>query len=300
MLESDQKFGFIIIDGSGVLFATVCGRQQTVLSRWGVTLPKKHGRGGQSALRFARLRMEARANYITKVKEMTTNHFIDPATSRCNVAGIVLAGSADLKDVLKQALDPRLNVLALFDIQYGFTQGLQQAVTLAEGTLKNVGLIQEKKIISQFFEEISRSDDNAKISYGMRDTLPLIDSGVIETLIVWENLPDIRSVVQSPDGVTRTVVCKEEDIPKHVAKGDEILESDIFVDWITENYHTFGMDLVIVGDATPEGSQFCRGFGGVGAVLRYSIALSEPIEPLEDEIEEGKEEVEDDESEYWL
>eukprot|EP01119_Soliformovum_irregulare_P018967 TRINITY_DN5921_c0_g1_i1.p1 TRINITY_DN5921_c0_g1~~TRINITY_DN5921_c0_g1_i1.p1 ORF type:complete len:300 (+),score=101.03 TRINITY_DN5921_c0_g1_i1:451-1350(+) len=299
MLESDQKFGFIIIDGSGVLFATVCGRQQTILSRWGVTLPKKHGRGGQSALRFSRLRNEARANYVTKAKEMAVNHFIDPSTSRCNVAGIVLAGSADFKEVLKQALDPRLNVLALFDIQYGFNQGLQQAVTMADGTLKNVGLLQEKKIISQFFEEIARSDDNAKISYGMRDTLPLIDSGVIETLIVWENLPDIRSVVQSPDGVTRTFVCKEEDIPKHVEKGDEILESDLFVDWITENYHNFGMALVIVGDATPEGSQFCRGFGGVGAVLRYNIA-SEIVEPQEDEVEEGKEEDEDDESEYWF
>ena len=30
-------------------------------------LPKKHGRGGQSALRFARLRLEKRHNYVTKV-----------------------------------------------------------------------------------------------------------------------------------------------------------------------------------------------------------------------------------------
>jgi hypothetical protein len=32
-----------------------------------VDLPKKHGRGGQSALRFARLRMEKRHNYVRKV-----------------------------------------------------------------------------------------------------------------------------------------------------------------------------------------------------------------------------------------
>jgi peptide subunit release factor 1 (eRF1) len=40
--------------------------------RWQVSvdLPKKHGRGGQSALRFARLRMEKRHNYVRKVAEL--------------------------------------------------------------------------------------------------------------------------------------------------------------------------------------------------------------------------------------
>jgi hypothetical protein len=37
-----------------------------------VDLPKKHGRGGQSALRFARLRMEKRHNYVRKVRTAFT------------------------------------------------------------------------------------------------------------------------------------------------------------------------------------------------------------------------------------
>ena len=39
-----------------------------VLHKFQVDLPKKHGRGGQSALRFARLRMEKRHNYVRKVR----------------------------------------------------------------------------------------------------------------------------------------------------------------------------------------------------------------------------------------
>lgn len=38
-----------------------------MLGKFSVELPKKHGRGGQSALRFARLRMEKRHNYVRKV-----------------------------------------------------------------------------------------------------------------------------------------------------------------------------------------------------------------------------------------
>lgn len=57
------------MDGNGTLFGTVAGNTREVLHKFTVDLPKKHGRGGQSALRFARLRMEKRHNYVRKVSE---------------------------------------------------------------------------------------------------------------------------------------------------------------------------------------------------------------------------------------
>ena len=44
------------MDGNGALFGTLQGNTRDVLHKFTVDLPKKHGRGGQSALRFARLR----------------------------------------------------------------------------------------------------------------------------------------------------------------------------------------------------------------------------------------------------
>ena len=68
LLEDDEKFGFVIMDGNGCLFGTLCGNTRTVLHKFSVDLPKKHGRGGQSAARFARLRLEKRKNYVRKVR----------------------------------------------------------------------------------------------------------------------------------------------------------------------------------------------------------------------------------------
>ena len=59
------------------------------------------GRGGQSALRFARLRMEKRHNYVRKVAETAVQMFI--TNDRPNIAGLVLAGSADFKTELSQS-----------------------------------------------------------------------------------------------------------------------------------------------------------------------------------------------------
>jgi peptide subunit release factor 1 (eRF1) len=102
LLESDDKFGFIVMDGNGALFVTLSGNTREVLHRFTVDIPKKHGRGGQSALRFARLRMEKRHNYVHKTAELSTRFFINPVTSQPNVAGLILAGSADFKTELSQ------------------------------------------------------------------------------------------------------------------------------------------------------------------------------------------------------
>ena len=64
LLEDDDRFGFVIMDGNGSLFGTLCGNTRTILHKFSVDLPKKHGRGGQSALRFVRLRLEKRRNYM--------------------------------------------------------------------------------------------------------------------------------------------------------------------------------------------------------------------------------------------
>lgn len=59
------------------------------------------GRGGQSALRFARLRMEKRHNYVRKVAEVATTLFI--SNDKPNICGLILAGSADFKTELSQS-----------------------------------------------------------------------------------------------------------------------------------------------------------------------------------------------------
>ena len=59
-----------------------------MLHKFTVDLPKKHGRGGQSALRFARLRMEKRHNYVRKVAETAVQLFV--TNDKANVSGMTL------------------------------------------------------------------------------------------------------------------------------------------------------------------------------------------------------------------
>jgi peptide chain release factor subunit 1 len=242
------------------------------LHKFTVELPKKHGRGGQSALRFARLRMEKRHNYVRKVAEVAVQLFV--TNDKPNIAGMILAGSADFKTELSQSdmFDPRLQakIIKLVDISYSGENGFNQAIELAAESLQNVKFIQEKKLIGRYFDEISQ--DTGKYCFGVEETLRALELGSVEILICWENL-DIQRYLLKNTATNTTIVLhltpeQEKDKTHFTDKESgvelELVESQQLLEWLANNYKSFGASLEIITDKSQEGSQFVRGFGGIG------------------------------------
>ncbi|KAF8191510.1 hypothetical protein K438DRAFT_2018262 [Mycena galopus ATCC 62051] len=144
-----KRFGFIVMDGSGTLFGTLTGNTY-VIHELAVDLPKKHGRGGGSALRFARLREESHCNNVGKVQQ-ALKHFI--ANDKLNVVGLVLASGADLKTELRQSdpFDLRLaaKVIKAVNVSYGGENGFNQAIELSAGALADFESFQERGLIEK-------------------------------------------------------------------------------------------------------------------------------------------------------
>jgi peptide chain release factor subunit 1 len=283
LLEDDDKFGFIIMDGNGCLYGTLQGNTREVLHKFTVDLPKKHGRGGQSALRFARLRLEKRHNYVRKVAEEATKLFI--TENQCNVRGLVLAGSADFKTDLMQSdlFDPRLvkHVIKIVDVSYGMDPGFNQAIELSAESLANVKLVQEKKLLQKYFDEISQ--DTGKYCFMVVDTLKALEMSSVETIIVWENLQVNRLQVKNTStGEEKILHLTPEQEQNDTYFHDpvtgvqlEVVERLTLVEWLANNYKSFGANLEFVTDRSQEGSQFCKGFGGIGGLLRWRIDFAE-------------------------
>lgn len=294
LLESDQKFGFIIMDGNGALFGTLSGNTRDIVHKFSVDLPKKHGRGGQSALRFARLREEKRHNYVRKVAELAVQNFI--TNDKVNCAGLILAGSADFKNDLNQSdmFDNRLQskVIKVVDVSYGGENGFNQAIELSGETLSNVKFIQEKKLINKYFEEISQ--DSGKVCYGVEDTLKALEAGAAETLIVYENLEVTRWTLKDSAGaeVILNTTKEQESHPdrskfmdKETGQEMEVVSKDSFLEWLAEKYKEFGAALEFVSDRSSEGNQFVKGFGGIGAMLRYKLNFEQLADEFSDDDE---------------
>lgn len=289
LLQADDKFGFIVMDGQGTLFGSVSGNTRTVLHKFTVDLPKKHGRGGQSALRFARLREEKRHNYVRKVAEVAVQNFI--TNDKVNVKGLILAGSADFKtDLAKSELfDPRLacKVISIVDVSYGGENGFNQAIELSAEALANVKYVQEKKLLEAYFDEISQ--DTGKFCYGIDDTLKALDLGAVEKLIVFENLETIRYTFKDAED-NEVIKFAEPDakdksyaIDKATGQEMDVVSEEPLIEWLAANYKNFGATLEFITDKSSEGAQFVTGFGGIGAMLRYKVNFEQLVDESDDE-----------------
>ncbi|KAJ0945665.1 putative 50S ribosomal protein L30e [Helianthus annuus] len=217
--------------------------------------------------------MEKRHNYVRKTAELATQFYINPSTSQPNVSGLILAGSADFKTELSQSdmFDPRLQakILNVVDVSYGGENGFNQAIELSAEILANVKFIQEKRLIGKYFEELSQ--DTGKYVYGVEDTLKALEMGAVDTLIVWENLDITRYTLKN--------ITTGEVIIKHLNKEEEVVQKNFrdattnaelevqeklsLLEWFANEYRKFGCTLEFVTNKSQEGSQFCRGFGGI-------------------------------------
>lgn len=272
LLESDDPFGFIVMDGNGALFGIVQGSNREVIHRFSVDLPKKHGRGGQSALRFARLRLEKRHHYVRKVAEIATSLFI--SNDKVTVLGLVLAGSADFKNDLAQSdmFDARLSekVIKIVDVSYGGDNGFNQAIELASDALSNVKFVQEKALISRFFDEVAQ--DTGKYVYGVEESLKALEMGAVELLIVCESLDVRRLTLVNSNTNQQTVLfirpgeAQNDKLFKDQETGVDLdIAEDIqLTEWLVDHYKNFGASLEFITSRSQEGCQFEKGFGGFG------------------------------------
>jgi peptide chain release factor subunit 1 len=281
--EDETKYGMIVMDGGGAFFCTVNGGgARETLHKFSVDLPKKHGKGGQSAQRFARLRVEKRHNYVRKVAEAATHVFISNDVP--NVAGLVLAGSADFKTELSRSdlFDPRLNsiVVCVVDVAYGGENGAKQALELAAPALSNVRVVREKRLLGAYFESISK--DDGMCSVGLEETMTCLEAGAVHTLLVWEGLTSeclVSKNDEDDDSAEAPLNIVEWDT-KIMSNTSQCQTSDggmttgvrraSLLEWLIDHGRArSGCILELVTDATQEGTQFCKGFGGIGALLRY-------------------------------
>eukprot|EP00755_Sulcionema_specki_P004376 Sspe_Gene.29929::Locus_14474_Transcript_1_1_Confidence_1.000_Length_1415::g.29929::m.29929/K03265/ETF1, ERF1; peptide chain release factor subunit 1 len=166
--------------------------------------------------------------------------------------------------------------MKLVDVAYGGENGFNQAIELAQDVLGDVKFIKEKKLIGEFFDQIS--SDTSLYCFGIDDTIRALEMGAMRVLILWEELPHKRYVCthQSWDSERVYFMTEEQAIKNKIFTNEEDgtqveVEVTDFVEYAATNYKKFGCTLEFVTNKSQEGAQFVRGFQGVGGLLRYKV-----------------------------
>jgi peptide chain release factor subunit 1 len=288
MFEDENRYGFVVMDGNGVLLGSLQGNVKNTIARQTIELPKKHNKGGQSSVRFARLGEEARNNYVRKASEMMRDSFI--SNDKVDYVGIIIAGSGGCKNRLMRSdlLDKRIRdkIIKIIDIQYGGDHGFNEAIEASQDSLGNVKFLMEKKVISDYMTNINI--DVGRCAIGVKDTMRKVMMGVVERMIIFCDI-DVKVVSYIDNDIECFEYFMDKDYInskryKDIATTYKNLQTFDLFEWILDNYKTFGCTLEIVTDNTPEGSQFVKGFGGIGGVLRYH--MDDYVDEEEDDLKD--------------
>jgi len=137
----------------------------------------------------------------------------------------------------------------------------------------------KKKLIKEFMTEISI--ESGKYVFGVEETVKAMEMGAVKLMIIWENLNYSRyTLVHPTTGEKKTLFLTPEQAKnsKHFVDKEGVsfdYEEIQLLEWLTENYQNHGCSLEFVTNKTEDGSQFVKGFGGIGAFLRYKVDIEE-------------------------
>lgn len=273
LCDTQKVYGYIIIDGHECVFATVQGNVKSILEHIKVDLPNKHGRGGQSAQRFGRIRLEKRFNYITKVSEIATDLFSSSHGSNNNkdknkIDFLILAGLADFKDILSNRLIPELQtkILCKLDVSYGGNYGLSHAIKLSANYIESSLISKEIEILDELFLEMKKNSD--KYCFGLKEIAIALDMGAVEKIICFDKFEENGDKFFDID--EKNFFLSTCGLDKNNNNSNNRFLT--IYNCLIENAQSKKIELVFVSNATSKGEQLVQGLGGIAAILRYTVS----------------------------
>jgi peptide chain release factor subunit 1 len=283
-LKEKETFGIIVLDASNATFATVRGKRLEIIKQITSGIAGKFRAGGQSARRFDRQREAKLQEYFTRIGEYANEIFLPIE----NLKSILLGGPGPTKEdfekgnYLQYTLKEKL--VATIDTSYTDEQGVSEVLEGAQDILRQIRYVEEKKIMQKFLREIGQ--DTGLATYGEADVRKFLSNGIVDTLLLSEDLDSVRVTVQcSSCNYVQEKTMKihqvaefeqkisTEGCPKCSVPSITVIDVKEVIDELAELAEQIGTNVEILSADTEEGQMLKKSFGGVAAILRYKAAI---------------------------
>ena len=276
MMGDKGLFGLVVLDRREANVGWLRGKRVEPVKSATSLVPGKQRKGGQSAQRFARLRLEAIDNFYQEVAGMANDLFVD---QRHEMDGVLVGGPSPTKDEFLDGdyLHHELQdmVLGKFDVAYTDESGLHDLVDAADEVLAEHEVLEDKQTMEQFFEQLH---DGNKATYGFNATRENLMMGAVETLLISEDLRKDVVAYECPNGHDEyEFIDRTEDSPTHECSrcGETVEEGERedAIDHLMELADQRGSETMFISTDFEKGEQLLTAFGGVAGLLRYSTGV---------------------------
>ncbi len=272
MLKDKKLYGLIVLDRREATIGLLRGKRIEVLAYTTSMVPGKHRQGGQSSVRFERLRQIAIHEFYKKVGEKASEAFLQ---YKDELLGILIGGPSPTKEEFYKGEylhhELQKKVIGLFDVGYTDESGLYELVEKAEDALQELDLIREKKLMNRFLKEVVK---DGLAAYGEEEVRRYLTLGAVDILLLSEDLRLERVRYRCPMcGVEKEITVRDETKKKVVCEKDgvemeEIDRRDVVLE-LSELAEQSGAKVEILSTESEEGAMLLNAFGGIAAILRF-------------------------------
>jgi peptide chain release factor subunit 1 len=233
MLADESVYGLVVLDRRDAMIGLLKGKSIVPIRKTHSEVPGKMKAGGQSSVRFARLREGATKEHYKKIADYMKEEFL----LLKDLKGIIIGGpGTTINDFLGHDYitgDVKKKILGTKDLSYTGEFGLQELLEKSGDLLAEEEVADEKKIMQRFFHELSK--DTGLAAYGPEQVMDAIRIGAVDIVLLSEELDDER------------------------------------IEEFEQAATPMGSSIRLVSTETREGVQL-REMGKVAALLRYPIA----------------------------
>jgi len=282
MLEEKFVYGLLVLDRREAYWGFLRGNRIEPIGGATSTVPGKQRKGGQSAVRFARLREIAINEFYTKVGERASATFLAEKDYFERFKGVLIGGPSPTKEEFEAGNylhhEVQKRIIGLFDVAYTNESGLAELVDNAQDALRDVEVTKEKASMNRFLKELVKEDGLA--SYGEESVRKNLEIGAVDTLLLSSGLREVRQKIQCEAcgyATERTTKSRPGERTSDLELGNcptcsaplALAEESDIIDELTNFADQSSAKVEIISDDFEEGSILMTAFGGIAAILRY-------------------------------
>jgi peptide chain release factor subunit 1 len=274
MAKPTDIFAIIAMDKREATIAMLHGKKYDIIAHYTSGVAGKFRAGGQSAKRFEHLREEAAQEFYKRISEKANALF---AEYQDKLKGVIVGGPGATKQhfLEKGLLDYRLRnkILGTLDVTYTDESGIREIVMKSDELLKGAEITRERAIVNKFLEEVVKG---GLATYGEKEVAEALEIRKVSVLLVSEGIDWIVYKLHCDACGKDTEIIEKNPLNKEAptkcpdcGKDAELVEEVDYIDYLVEKAHSTGAEAKVISVETTEGEQFFKGFGGIGAMLRY-------------------------------
>ncbi len=272
MLVEKKVYGLIVLDRREAAIGVLKGKRIEPLAYATSNVPGKHRQGGQSSVRFERLREIAIHEFYKRIGEKANEALLP---YRENLIGILLGGPSPTKEEFYEGgylhHELQKKIIGLFDVSYTDESGLYELVEKASDALHELDIMREKRLMNRFLREVV---NDGSAAYGEDEVRKYLEMGAVDILLISEDLRHERVRFRCPvcgETMDLTIVensDKEFFCEKDSVKMEEIERKDVILE-LAELAEQSGAKVEFISTDSEEGAMLKNAFGGIGAILRF-------------------------------